>query len=95
MIYPARPLDGPARGAWKIFDAILGDMQQLRFPAEFQGDPAGFWRVRFRDQNSGNQRVKIIPAKNLDTVSDDQIAAIRKLRGRGETRRGTGRLAQY
>ncbi len=33
---------------------------------------------------TGEQRVRIIPAKNLDNVSDDQINAIRKLQKKGE-----------
>jgi len=52
---------------------IRGEVLELRFLQEYQGDPAGFWRVRFKKRDNGEERVKIIPARNLDGVSDGQI----------------------
>lgn len=83
MTFTSKPPDGPARRAWTILTVVLGEVLQLRFLQEHQGDPAGFWRVRFLDRHTGQVQVKIIPAKNLDAVSDDQIAAIRKLTKKG------------
>ena len=40
--------------------------------------------MRFRDRATGENGVKIIPAKNLAAMSDERIAAIRKLGKRGE-----------
>ncbi len=37
--------------------------------------------MRFHDQGPGDERVKIIPAKILDAVSDGQVAATQKPRG--------------
>lgn len=79
MTYTTRPPDGPARRAWTIFDVIPGEVLELRFMQEYQGDPTGFWRGRFLDRDTGEAHVKIIPAKNLDAVSDERIAAIKKL----------------
>jgi hypothetical protein len=39
---------------------------------------------KFRDRDTGEERVKIMPAKNLDAISEEQIAAIRKLTQKGE-----------
>ena len=36
------------------------------------------------DHVTGEVRVMIVPAKNLDAVSDERIAAIKKLRKRGQ-----------
>lgn len=60
------------------------EVLELRFLQEYQGDPAGFWRVRFRDRDTREERVAIIPAKNLDAVFEYRIAAIRKLTKKGE-----------
>jgi hypothetical protein len=83
MIFTKRSPDGPARRAWRVFSVILGEVLDLRFLQGCQGDPADFWRVRYLDQDSGGERVKIIPAKDLDAVSDDRIAAIKKLTNKG------------
>ncbi|MCL5743759.1 MAG: hypothetical protein M1541_07505 [Acidobacteria bacterium] len=79
MIYTVRPASGPARRAWTILSTVLGEVLELRFLQEYQGDAAGFWRVRFRDRDTGESRVNIIPAKNIDAVSDERIDAVRKL----------------
>jgi len=84
MIHTSRPPEGPGRRAWTILSILLGEVLELRFLQEHRGDPAGFWRVRFRDRESDEEHVQIIPAKNLDAVSDDRIAGIKKFTKKGE-----------
>ena len=40
--------------------------------------------MRFKDRDTGEERVKTIPVKNLDAVLDGQIAPIKKLTKKGE-----------
>ncbi len=48
-----------------------------------------YWRSLFRDRDSGEERVKIVAAKNLDAVSDERMVAIKNLTNNGD--RNTGR----
>lgn len=84
MTYTSKPPDGPARRAWNVLSVLMGEVLELRFVQQYRGDPAGWWRVRFHHRESGEDRVMIVPAKNIDAVSDERIAAIKKLTKKGE-----------
>lgn len=80
MPLTSRPESGPAR-PWTILSTALGEVLGLRFLQKYQGDAAGFWRVRFRDRDTGEERVMIIPAKNLDeqrNSSSSSTASIKR-----------------
>jgi hypothetical protein len=55
MIFTSPPPDGPARRAWSILSVLLGHVLELRFVQEHNGDPAGFWRVRYYDSGAGTE----------------------------------------
>ncbi len=75
----------PARRAWSIFSLVFGEVLEMRFVQEHEGNPAGFWRVRFYDSATGKKRVRYVPVQNLGAISDDQIRTIRALLRKAKT----------
>lgn len=88
MIFTTRPSYGPARRAWSIMSVLLGGhLPEMTFVQEHDGDPAGFWRVRYYDASAGKDRVKHFPVAGINAVDDAKIREIRAITRKAEQAR--------
>lgn len=85
MVFTAPPPDGPGLRAWSIFSVLLGNVLEMSFEQEFEGSPDGWWRVKFYKTEPSKATVVRVPAKELDTFSDDEISSLRSQRGKNAT----------
>ena len=88
MTYTGKPSDEPARRAWSILSVLLGGhLLEMTFVQEHDGDPAGFWRVRYYDAVAGKERIKHYPVAGIDSVDDAKIREIRAITRKAEQAR--------